>query len=52
MRTLVATILVAGVAAALGWRLLLPRAPSEPLAPQLHLPEGGARITLVQRHDA
>ncbi|MFI5401692.1 MAG: DUF5329 family protein [Planctomycetota bacterium] len=52
MRALLTTVFLAGLAAAAGyWWLRREEAPAPP-APQLRLPEGGARITLVQRHDA
>jgi hypothetical protein len=52
MRTLVTTVFLAGLAAAAGSWWLRREEPPGPPAPQLRLPEGGVRITLVQRHDA
>ncbi len=52
MRTAAAIVFVAGLAVAAGWWWLRRDEPPAPPAPQLRLPEGGARITLVQRHDA
>jgi hypothetical protein len=47
-----ALVVVAGLALLAGWWWLLRGEPSAPPGPLLHLPAGGARITLVQRQDA
>jgi len=52
MRAAAALVVVGGLALAAGWWWLLRGEPPAPPGPLLHLPAGGARITLVQRHDA